>query len=902
MPKLPPMLCALLLSVLLPALLAGCGSKSSHDQMLTEARQLEARGETRSAIIMLKNLVRDAPKDARARMNLGRLYLDTGDILSAEKEMRRALELGMPAAEVMPWLGKAMLLQGQFDQMLAQIGADPRQPRLLALRGHALLGLQRNDEAARLFAQILVDHPEHPAALVGQARIALQAPDQVLALTLVERALVGFPDDVDAWRLKGDLLRLKGDNPGALAAYRRALALHPALVQAHVDIASLHIQSGQFDQAGKELAIARNVSPSSLMLIYTQALLDFRQGRLEAARERLQLVLRAAPEHLPSHLLMGVVMRGVGSYPQAEQHLRKFLEANPGHAYASKLLASVLLHGGDAKQALAVVAPLLPQNENDGELQALAGELSLRLRRYDQAAAYFDKASALAPNTTMLRTALAMSHLGQGDSASAVAQLEQAVSLDEKSSRTGVLLVLTQLRSKDYDGALATVKRMEAHHVDNPMVQNLKGGVLLIQRDNAGARASFERALKADPLFLPAHDNLTRLDLIDKQPERARKRLEAALARDPRNLDLMVSLTNLALSTKQPALALTWLERAVREYPEDVDASLRLARFLARGDTLPRALLLLEKLAATHPANSQVLGQLAQLQERSGKTDEALDNWVRLSIVQPNAADVQLRIADLRTLAGDFDGAHKALNKVLAPGAMAATAPVRARAQVAQVRLLIRQRSWGPALQVVHGLQKARPADALGYRLEADIALARKQLVPATKLYQKAYDLQPGAPMLIPLYSALVQAGQPDQARQRMQQWLTSHDDDHTTRLYYANSLLAEKDFVASIAQFAHLHRQMPGQALVLNNLAWLYQQVQDPRALATAEQAYALAPDNPVVLDTLGALLSGQGQHGRAIGVLKRAAVLGPNNADIRRHLEAAQAGAGAPGAVANR
>lgn len=900
MPKLSPMLCAMLI----PLLLVGCGSKSSHDQMLAEARQLEARGETRSAIIMLKNLVRDAPRDAGARMKLGCLYLDTGDILSAEKEMRRALELGMPATEVMPWLGKTMLLQGHFEQMLAQIAADPQQPRLLALRGHALLGLQRNEEAAKLFAQILADHRDHPAALIGQARLALQTPDHALALALVERALLRFPDDVDAWRLKGDLLRLKGDNAGALAAYRRALLLHPALVQAHVDIASLHIQSGQFDQAGKELAIARNVAPSSLMLIYTQALLDFRQGKLQAAREQLQLVLRAAPEHLPSHLLMGVVMRSVASYPQAEQHLRKFLEANPGQAYASKLLASVLMHGGDARQALSVIAPLLPQHENDAELQALAGELSLRLRRFDQAAAYFDKASTLAPNTAMLRTALAMSHLGLGDSARAIAQLEQAVSLDEKSSRSGVLLVLTQLRNKDYAGALATVKRMEAQHGDNPMVQNLKGGVLLMQRDHAGARASFARALKADPLFLPAHDNLTRLDLIDKQPQRARQRLEAALARDPRNLDLMVSLTNLALSTGQPAQAQTWLERAVREYPDDVDASLRLARLLAHGDTLPRALLLLEKLAATHPDNPQVLGQLAQLQERSGKPDEALDNWVRLSIVQPNAAQVQLRIADLRTAAGDFDGAHKALNKVLAPGAMAATSPARARAQLAQVRLLIRQQAWQPALQVVRGLQKAQPADALGYRLEADILLARKQLQPAAKLYQKAFDLQPGAPMLIPLYSALVQAGHPEQARQRMRQWLGSHEDDRTTRLYYANSLLAEKDFVASIAQFEHLHRHTPGQVMVLNNLAWLYQQVQDQRALATAEQACAMAPDNPVVLDTLGAILSGQGQHARAIGYLKRAAVLAPDNADIRRHLESAQARAraGAPVPVASR
>jgi putative PEP-CTERM system TPR-repeat lipoprotein len=786
-------------------------------------------------------------------------------------------------------------VQGQFGKMLEQIAADAQQPKLMALRGHALLGLNRQAEAAAVFEQILVRHPDHPAALIGQARIALQAPDHGQALALTDRALKHFPDDVDAWRLRGDLLRLQNDNPGALAAYRRALALHPALVQAHVDIAALHIQASQFDQARSELAIARRVSPNSLMLIYTQALLDFRQGKLQAAREQLQLVLRAAPEHLPSHLLMGVVMRGTGSYPQAEQHLRKFLEANPGQAYASKLLASVLMHGGDPAQALALIEPLLPQHQQDAEMLALAGELYLRLRRYELAAAHFERASTLAPQTTMLRTALAMSHLGLGDTGRAIAQLEEAARADEKSSRTGVLLVLTQLRSKDYGGALASVRRLEAHQPNNPMVYNLKGGVLLLQRDNAGARASFEQALKADPLFLPALDNLTQLDLNEKQPERARQRLETVLKRDPLNLDLMVALANVAITTGQNSVAQTWLERTVQFHPDDVEASLRLARFYAR-TAAPKALQLLQKLAASHPADAAVLTQLAQLQERSGKLDEALDNWTRLAALQPADIEVLLRIADLRTATGDFDGAHKALGKVLV------LAPAHGTAQVAQVRLLIRQQAWQQATQVVRGYQKARPADALPYKLEADILLARKQLLPAVSLYQKAYDLQPGAPLLIPLYSALVQASQPEQARQRMRHWLAAHDDDRTTRLFYANSLLAERDFAASTAQFEQLQRLAPRNIVVLNNLAWLYQQQKDSRALVIAEQAYGIAPNNPIVLDTLGWILAEGGQRRRAEGLLKRAVHLAPDNADIRRHLEAILAKPDQAATVASR
>ena len=44
---------------------------------------------------------------------------------------------------------------------------------------------------------------------------------------------------------------------------------------------------------------------------------------------------------------------------------------------------------------------------------------------------------------------------------------------------------------------------------------------------------------------------------------------------------------------------------------------------------------------------------------------------------------------------------------------------------------------------------------------------------------------------------------------------------------------------------------------VALNNAAWLYQLGGAPRALALAERAYALQPENPAVLDTLGTCAS---------------------------------------------
>jgi putative PEP-CTERM system TPR-repeat lipoprotein len=285
-----------------------------------------------------------------------------------------------------------------------------------------------------------------------------------------------------------------------------------------------------------------------------------------------------------------------------------------------------------------------------------------------------------------------------------------------------------------------------------------------------------------------------------------------------------------------------------------------------------------------------VLAQLAQLHTRGGDKDASLENWTKLAVLQPSSAEIQLRIADARVAVKDYDGAAKALDKALS------LQPDFALAQVALTRLLIGQRSWAQALQAVRGFQKAHADAPLGYKLEGDVLMAQKQMQPALALYQKAHDMQPSAPTLIPLYSALVQSGKTAEAHARMQKWLDKHGDDRTTRLYFASSLLAERDFPASIAQFEQLLKLAPDHPVVLNNLAWLYQQQKDPRALGLAEQAYKAAPANPITLDTLGWILVEQGKLDRALPLLKQAATLAPANADIRQHLDAALGKAGAP------
>ena len=83
--------------------------------------------------------------------------------------------------------------------------------------------------------------------------------------------------------------------------------------------------------------------------------------------------------------------------------------------------------------------------------------------------------------------------------------------------------------------------------------------------------------------------------------------------------------------------------------------------------------------------------------------------------------------------------------------------------------------------------------------------------------------------------------------------------------------------------------RPIPRISARLNDLAWLYQQEKDPRALATAEKGYQLKPDNPRIMDTLGWILVEQGKTARGLGLLQKGVEKDPTSTELRYHLAVA-------------
>ncbi len=391
-------------------LVAAC-SGSSPDKLLASARGYIAKGDTPAAIIQLKNLLAETPDNGEARFLLGSASLEARDFPTAEKELRRALELNQPPDAVLPLLARAMTELGQQEALIKDFGSrslgEPQaQAAFQTLMGDAYL--RRNDRAAaeRAFTAALQAKSDHAPALLGRATLAALDGKTDDALARVDAVIAASPKLAQAHGLRSDLLLGKGDRAGARKALEAAIESDTNFLPARLSLISLLTDEREYDAAARLLDGTRKVAPKDLRVNYLAASLAVRRGEMEQARQQVQQVLRVAPDHLPTMVLAGAIELQGKQYVAAEEYLRKAVARAPNHAGARQLLVQTYLRMGQPAKAKDALQPLVERGmPADPRLQLLAGETYLangdaqRATEFYQAAAKTEKGQQVAART-----------------------------------------------------------------------------------------------------------------------------------------------------------------------------------------------------------------------------------------------------------------------------------------------------------------------------------------------------------------------------------------------------------------------------------------------------------------------------------------------------------------------
>jgi cellulose synthase operon protein C len=878
-------------------LLASCGLWMDSQDMLERAQKARAEGDLRAALVDLRTLLRKDPQMLEARVALGEVSLEMGDIASAIRELELARNSSLPVEGLAVPLARAYLAgQRPADalQLLDSVPTVNSAADLAGLRGTALLSLDRRAEAKQAFETAVRLDPKAVDALLGLASV--EAIDDVASgLATTDRALKLGPNSPRV-RLARGALQMQGNRfVEAEKEFRTAAELAQQQKNGTYRLAALAGVSeallARGDSAGalEVTGTLQSLAPENSIARYLRARALFQSGKAAEARPLLEQNLSGNQRDARSQVLLGAVKLALGDLGQAEMYLSSVVAAEPSNIPARRLLAETRLRQSKPEAALQAIAPALDKPDASKELLALAGRASLAAGATANGLQYLARGAQMQPADVGAQLDLVAGYLAAGQFDEARAVLNGLPADGEGSARRTFLQVLTQLGSRDAKAALDTARAAAKESPDDATTQALAGAVFAQAGQFAEATKYLQRMATLTHEGVASQVNLGRVELLEGNVAAARRRLEGALRKEPGHAGASIALAQVLAGTDEPARAIQVLADTRKAHPDSIAAGLLETELLIATGDAKAAAQLAGELVKQAPDNPAVHAAQGRALAAAGQPEESIRTLSAASRRLPRSAGIRYELA--RTLAAD--GQNQA---AVAAGRTVLDIEPRHLAAIELLgRLAIQRSDWTEARQRSIELLQAAPQQAQAQIFAGDLLLARKDYVAAAAAYRKAGTMTADPAAALREFEALRQGHLP-QPLQPLESRMAKNPNDIRARIMLADAQQKLGLVDAAAASYQQILQQQPDNALALNNLAWFRHERGDASALDLARRAHERAPKSLEITDTYAWILVQRGQIVEGLKLL--ASIAGPSAPpEVRLHYAVALARSGNKG-----
>jgi len=872
---------------------------SSEDRLDRAAEAID-NGEYRAAIIDAKEVLRKEPDNVRGRVILGRASVAVRDGAAAEKEFRRAVELGTPFADVAVDLARALVQQQKYQELLDQVALDAAQSEdgraaLQQLYGRAHLGLQQPAKAREYFSSVLESDPDSVDAKLGIVASYEAERNFAQARSTLDEIVTAHADDVRGWIASGRLnFRLRSFEP-AEANFDVALRLAEeqsnagALLQSLAGLADTLLAQKKNDRARDVVERLIAAAPNSLQAIMHEARIAYLDKDWSTAQQKLQQVLQVSPDFQSAKMLLGAVHLESGNLQQAEMYLSSVVAASPGNADARRLLAEARLLQQKLDAAQEALRPMITGSNLDTRSLSVAARVSVGLGEFDDAIGYLEKSLEASPGNPDLQFQLVTTYLNadRNDDAERILRQMKVGDASADAFRRDALLVLTKMRDGDMQAALAGAKAATEKWPDSAAAFSLRGSVEIAMSDQIGARKSFETGAELSSNSVVSRRYLAALEETEGNLDAARDHYLAILTGQPDATWAMFSLARISARESDPSLTAEWLEKVRAADTSAVAPRAILARlYLVQGD-LDAAEAVSKEALALDDSNAALHNLLGSILLSGEEYRRAASSFRRATEIDQDDADYRLNLARSQSQSGDDAQAMQTLESSVDDSLS------HMPSAVLMASMKVQEGDLPGALNIAKRLQEIHSQSPVPFALEAEVHVRAGDLLAASEAYDQA--LGNGVTRAHALRSFVIkkELGLAD-AQRPLQEFLLQRPLDGEIRIALAEWYSEAAEPRKSISEYEQVVSAEPKNAIALNNLAWVYFQADDSRAEATARKAQQLLPENGSVGDTLGWILVNSGSVDEGIDVLRQAVRLEAGRAEIRYHLAVALSKAG--------
>lgn len=873
---LPKMAAALTAGFLLLSPVQSWACNDDSNRFYEDALDWLKKGNSRAAIIQLRNALQQCADNYSARLLLGRLYLQSGNLPAAEKELDY-VHRGQPTDETEVYLGQTQLGLRKFQSALATVRETADDPKFAAakslIRAEALFALNVLDEAETKVAELLKADSGSIAANLLMAKIKARRGEREAADRYIDTVLLTNPNLVEAYILRAQLALQAREFDKVLAVADKIIEVAPSDPRGTLMKAEALVRKNSLEEARDVLSAFLAETPDFTSAIFLQARILMLLNEHEAADAELSKLPDAVQRQPAASLIIGLVKYQLGQYAQAEEALERFVAAaGDSGRQARRLLANIQLRSDRPLAALQTLEPLIGATSSDVASFQLAASAALRSGDLNLV------------QSTLQRVAQIGSQ-GDRQQASSFLQVLQSAETNEAGKLTldpvalGVLQALDLAQFGDSEGALAKAQELQAEQPDNAAAANLLSRLYMSGGELEKARAALEPVLARDPTHLATITNMNRIDVSEGKFEAVEARLRNALTVEPANEPLILQLANFLANRNNREAALALLQEKAVELPGSLAIRANLINISLRQNKPEETRRWADEayqIGLTTNQNGLTVAAEAYAALKDYKA--AVDAYGKLAEKQNQATDVLLKLAQAQLLAGDQPAAKTTIEKVLAAD------PTNFAANRALIAMLLGAKDEAGAMAVAN--QAAAVNEPLGAVLRAGIYRRTGKIDQAVVEMQNQLALTPTAGLVQQTYGLLLEAGRRDEAADVVSGWLGDNPDDAGMLQLLSSHYIQDNKLPQARVLLERAYSMLPNNVVVLNNLSWLRYELKQDGAIELARRAYKIAPHSPAVADTLGWILVREGEFAEGLKLLYAAADAAPKNGDIAYHV----------------
>jgi predicted Zn finger-like uncharacterized protein len=492
-------------------------------------------------------------------------------------------------------------------------------------------------------------------------------------------------------------------------------------------------------------ATARKENDADIELSFLLAEAYAIHGQRKLALEILNRILTVQKRSAKALHALGNLYQSGNEADKAAKAYADALEADPKHAASAVELAAVELllrknvqNASEAiDRALAPAAQALLGPAELARARSLKGVKLATEFKTQEAIAEFEDSLKLDPKSSLSRVRLAGLLLAQREYVRAAGFYKEVLAneLQNLEATDGYLSAL--IGAGKMEDALTAVAQANVRFPGNVRIAYLYGRINDALDKPNEAEKHYKRAINAVPDFLEPTLYLAQLYLRFRRVDQAKAQLEAAAAQAPDDPRVHIGLGELALGERDLARSRAEFERAKALNPNAAEAHLGLSRLALENGSLEEAQKSIQKALQLDPNVKGGMLQHGLVLWKSKKIPEAVAELKKAKAQEPRSTVVAVTIGAVMQDQGDLVGSETHLLGALSLD------PANADAHFYLAKLKSRRGEYHQAIDTMKtALERAPNRASFHYELGL-IYRDAKKLTEAIPEWKRAVELDP---------------------------------------------------------------------------------------------------------------------------------------------------------------